>query len=145
MTIRSTRWAGAAVGALFAASLALPAAADPSPTPGQAATPAVQARKPAHHHTTHKAHQGQQLALTPRPATLPTSPAPPRVGPAPTPNDGVTAPVENADPKTDLQPSVFSLHYPPQGDGYTTGSSPQAMDDRNAARATGVQLTVPLK
>ena len=145
MTIRSIRWAGAALGMLLAAGPTPPAAADPSLAGGQAAAPAMQAHRPMRHHASHKVHQGQQIALTPRPATLPTPPAPPRVGPAPTPNDGVTAPVENADPKTDLQPSVFALHYPPQGDGYTTGSSPQAMDDRNAARATGVELTVPLK
>ncbi len=144
MIVRSNRWPGAALGLLFAAGLALPAAAEQAPAVNQAGAPGVQARKPTHHHVTHKPRQSQQLALT-RPATLPTPPAPPRVGPAPTPNDGVTAPVENPDPKTDLQPSVFSLHYPPQGDGYTTGSSPQAMDDRNAAKATGVQLTVPLK
>ena len=144
MTVRSNRWPSAALGLLFAAGLALPAAADPAAAVNQAGAPALQARKPTHHHVTHKPRQSQQLALT-RPAILPTPPAPPRVGPAPTPNDGVTAPVENPDPKTDLQPSVFSLHYPPQGDGYTTGSSPQAMDDRNAAKATGVQLTVPLK
>ena len=144
MTVRSNS-PRLALGLLCAVCLALPAAADPGPVAGQTRAPAVQARQSTHRHASHKAvRQSQQLALT-RPATLPAPPAPPRVGPAPTPNDGVTAPVENADPKTDLQPSVFSLHYPPQGDGYTTGSSPQAMDDRNAAKATGVQLTVPLK
>jgi hypothetical protein len=47
--------------------------------------------------------------------------------------------------ETSVAPSVFQLHYPPQGEGYVTGSSPQAMDDHNAAKATGVQVTVPLQ
>jgi hypothetical protein len=61
------------------------------------------------------------------------------------PNDSVSAPIPESSPETQVAPSVFQLHYPPQGEGYVNGSSPQAMDDRNAAKATGVQVTVPLQ
>ncbi len=64
--------------------------------------------------------------------------------PAPVPNESVNAPTDSGPAGTNVGPSVFALHYPPQGDGYVTGSSPQAMDDRNAAKATGVQMKVPL-
>jgi hypothetical protein len=61
------------------------------------------------------------------------------------PNDSVSAPIPPSSTETQVAPSVFQLHYPPQGEGYVTGSSPQAMDDHNAAKATGVQVTVPLQ
>ena len=64
--------------------------------------------------------------------------------PAPVPNEWVSAPNDPAASGASVAPSVFQLHYPPQGEGYVTGSSPQAMDDRNAAKATGVQMKVPL-
>jgi hypothetical protein len=48
-------------------------------------------------------------------------------------------------PATSVTPSLLQLHYPNVGDGYVEGSSPAAMDDRNAAKAPGVEMQVPLK
>ena len=79
-------------------------------------------------------------------APLPAAPAQ-RVAsttsPAPIPNESVSPP-DAPPPKAEISPRSFQLHYPPVGDGYVTGSSSQAMDDREAAKATGVQMTVPL-
>lgn len=99
-------------------------------------------RSAVHHHHRKPAH-----AVRPKIAALPAAPAAPSVasaGPAPVPNEALTPPIDNTAQETKVAPSVFSLHYPNQGDGYVTGSSPQAMDDRNAARATGVEMKVPL-
>ena len=75
-------------------------------------------------------------ATTGKPASLETT--------APTPNEGVTAPIDQSDQETSMAPAVMQIHYPPMGDGYTNGSSAQAMDDREAAKVTGVQLRMPL-
>ena len=78
-------------------------------------------------------------------ADSPSQPAaPPASGPAPVPNEAVNAPIDNTQQETSVAPSVFQLHYPPQGDGYTRGSTSQALDDREAAKATGVEVKVPL-
>ena len=96
----------------------------------------------ARHRAVH--HRRQTAAPVAQPAAARTPAGPPVAGPAPVPNDSVTAPnpTQAGDPM--VAPSVFALHYPPQGEGYVTGSSPQAMDDRNAAKVTGVQMTLPL-
>ena len=99
---------------------------------------------PAHHAALHR--HKRHAAVKP---TLPQTGAAPATpvaatSPAPVPNEAVAAPIDNPAPETNVAPSVFQLHYPPQGDGYTTGSSSQAMDDREAAKATGVEVKVPL-
>lgn len=110
------------------------------PSPQHSA--ATQHRRTVHHH--HRTH------LASRPEVQPLSPAPTPVAsntaPAPVPNENVGQPkADNPPPSsTSVEPQVFQLHYPPQGEGYVTGSSPQAMDDRNAAKATGVQMQMPL-
>ncbi len=101
------------------------------------------ARKPASQHGSHTRHH-RVAARTQLPPPAPAGTQASATTPAPVPNEAVTAPDDAANPHTDVAPSVFQLHYPPQGDGYVTGSSPQAMDDRNAAKATGVQMKVPL-
>ena len=127
-SISPVRWP--AIPALLAACMfAAPALAQP--TPARAHHP-----RRAHHH-----------ALAAAPPAHPAGPplqASDATAPAPVPNEAVTPPLDHASQSANLAPSVFQLHYPPQGDGYVTGSSPQAMDDRNAAKATGVQATVPL-
>ncbi len=94
---------------------------------------------PRHHHGLRSADPA-----SPAPAHGPLQAASATTAPAPLPNESVAAPLPHTAPETAVAPSVFQLHYPPQGDGYVTGSSPQAMDDRNAAKATGVEVTVPL-
>ncbi len=100
---------------------------------------------PAHHHTSHKTHRHAQAAsLAPLASTAAAPPAAPTSSPAPVPNEALNAPIDNTSTETTAAPRVFQLHYPPQGDGYTTGSSSQALDDREAAKATGVEVKVPL-
>jgi hypothetical protein len=83
-------------------------------------------------------------------AAAPLQPVAPQSRPTPTdtaapiPNSSVTPPIDNSDQETTVAPAVMQIHYPPQGDGYTSGSSAQAMDDREAAKVTGVLVKVPL-
>lgn len=135
MTARISYFAWAA--AMMVAAGPSLAAADPAAAP---AAPAV--HHPVHHrHARHLGHARTSASIQPLPPAVAT---PPAAGPAPVPNEAVNAPIDNPTPETNAGPSVFQLHYPPQGDGYVTGSSPQAMDDRNAAKATGVEVKVPL-
>lgn len=124
---------------LFAAVLLLPGAmahADPADT-------ATRPRQASHRHARHHAHAQASAGLI-QPQAKPAAATPPEAGPAPVPNEAVAAPINDPAPQPSAGPSVFQLHYPPQGDGYVTGSSPQALDDRDAAKATGVEVKVPL-
>jgi len=114
-------------------ALALPAHADTAKAPAQ--TP---------HHRHHATHRRRMAAATPiQPLTPPSRPAPTDTA-APVPNQAITPPIDNTDQSTSVAPAVMQIHYPPQGDGYTTGSSAQAMDDREAAKVTGLQMHMPL-
>jgi hypothetical protein len=117
-------------------TLSLPAFAD---------TPAT--AKPAAHPATHHRHTAKRTTLAANRAIRPlTQPAHPTAtdSSAPVPNQGITPPIDNADQETSVAPAVMQIHYPPQGDGYTLGSSAQAMDDKQAAKVTGVLVHVPL-
>ncbi len=107
------------------------------------AAPASSQASPARLHHTRRHHHALAAAPSAGPEAPAAQPANTTTA-APVPDEAVTPPVDNPSPSANLAPSVFQLHYPPQGDGYVTGSSPQAMDDRNAAKATGMQATVPL-
>ena len=96
-----------------------------------------------HRHTRSHHHRVAARTLAPIPAQ-PADRQASATTPAPVPNESVGAPNDPVASGASVAPSVFQLHYPPQGEGYVTGSSPQAMDDRNAAKATGVQMKVPL-
>ncbi len=61
------------------------------------------------------------------------------------PDDQVTAPVAPEESRTHVSPTMFDLGTRYQGDGYTYGSSPQAMDDRRSAHVPGLSLKVPLQ
>ncbi len=70
---------------------------------------------------------------------------PPEPGtPAPVPDDNLTPPTAPKTPSTHVTPALMSLNYPWFGDGYVPGSSPQAMDDRNTAKAPGLEVRMPL-
>jgi hypothetical protein len=121
-----------AVNVLAGAAFAAPAMAD-------TAQPA-----PVHHTRHHVRHVTHHAAIAP---LAPASPAPQPVAAdntAPMPNESVTAPIPKQDEDPTMAPAVMQIHYPPMGDGYTTGSSAQAMDDREAAKVTGVQIKMPL-
>jgi len=120
---------------LIAVACCHAAAADPAPTQ----TPA---------HPTHRAHHARHVrkpdpTVAAKPASLP--PAIAGTEPAPVPNEAVNDVPPGQAPETRVTPSLLQLHYPSVGDGYVQGSSPQAMDDRNAAKAPGVEVQVPLK
>ena len=114
-------------------------------SPAGASPQADGSAAPVHHASVrhHRRHTPVR-PVAPLAAATPSAPATPVSSPAPVPNESVAAPIEDPAPQTSVAPSVFQLHYPPQGDGYTTGSSSQAMDDREAAKATGVEVKVPL-
>jgi|GEM_PF-3546623 len=112
---------------------AMPTMADQGPGP----------RRAVHHrHATRRARPA--FGIAPLPAAS-RDRAAATVSAAPVPNENITPPAADPNPTTTLEPKVFSLHYPPQGDGYPPGSSAQDMADEGAARVNGVQLTVPLK
>jgi len=117
---------------------ALPAFAT---TPPAAAKPAAKPAAHRHHHTARHRRMAQATPI--QPIAPQSRPAPTETA-APVPNTAVTPPVDNADQHMSVAPAVMQIHYPPMGDGYTTGSSAQAMDDREAAKVTGLQVHVPL-
>ncbi len=118
---------------LAGVAFSAPALADTAPATAQTA-------HHTHHHKRSAAHQAALAPLTPPAQAKPAL----DVNSAPIPNEGVTAPIDNRDQDTSVAPAVMQIHYPPIGDGYTLGSSAQAMDDREAAKVTGVQVKVPL-
>jgi hypothetical protein len=103
-----------------------------------AAWPAL-ATKPHRHAKPQKIVSSQIARLTPASHAPEADP-----NAAPVPNENVTPPIDNSDQSASVAPAVMQIHYPPQGDGYVSGSSAQAMDDREAAKVTGVQIHMPL-
>jgi hypothetical protein len=97
----------------------------------------------ARHHARHTQRATAQAAPPPAAQRLPAAIA--GTQPAPVPNEDVTDVPPGQAPATTVTPSLLQLHYPNVGDGYIEGSSPQEMDDRNAAKAPGVEVQVPLK
>lgn len=65
-------------------------------------------------------------------------------GPAPTPNQDLSAPSVPEARGPNVSPTVFHLNNRYAGDGYVYGSSPQGMDDRRAATIPGVKLSMPV-
>jgi len=118
-------------GALFGAAWLVAAAPDPA-----AAAPTHHARRLRHVH---------KAAPPPAPAAARVPPAIAGTEPAPVPDEAVSDVPPGQAPATQVTPSLLQLHYPNLGDGYVQGSSPQAMDDRNTAKAPGVEVQVPLK
>jgi hypothetical protein len=108
-----------------------------------AASPALATKKPLHGH--HHAKAQREVASNQIHPLMPPARAPvadPNA--APVPNENVTSPIDTSDQAASVAPAVMQIHYPPQGDGYVIGSSAQAMDDREAAKVTGVLMHIPL-
>lgn len=123
---------------------AQPASSAPTASAAQPVTETARVTPPVRRHL----RRHRRLASRSAPAIVPPAPQQQAAGammPAPVPNEGAVAPPDRASQRANVGPSVFQLHYPPQGDGYVTGSSPQAMDDRNASKATGVEMKIPLQ
>jgi hypothetical protein len=121
----------------------MPAVAQEAP---DAAAPTAPA--PAPHHTVHHArrHHRHGHPAKPAPEAQTAAPVqPPAYTEAPTPNGNLLPPQESVPPNTSVLPGTMQLHYPPSGEGYVPGSSPQAMDDARTAKVPGVTLHVPLQ
>jgi hypothetical protein len=114
-------------------------------TPPARAQQAAQPTSAPHHARRHRAHHHADNLPAPQPhQDVAVSPALPG-SPAPVPDEATLPPTHESSPSTNVSPAIMGLHYPEVGNGYVPGSSPQAMDDKNAASAGGVQVTVPLR
>jgi hypothetical protein len=116
-------------------------------SPADAADPPAQKAAVSHAHHAHRARHAHKAAVPPA-APAAAAKLPPAIAgtePAPVPNEAVSDVPPGQAPATHVTPSLLQLHYPNVGDGYVQGSSPQAMDDRNTAKAPGVEVEVPLK
>ena len=79
-------------------------------------------------------------------ATFATAPVqPPAYTEAPQPNANLLPPAEPVPQSVSVVPGNLQLHYPPSGDGYVLGSSPQAMDDEHTARFPGLTVHFPMQ
>ncbi len=97
-----------------------------------------------HHHARHHHHRHADHTAALQNLTRPPSPPVTARTQAPIPDETVTAPASSSNPSPSVEPAVIQIHYPPMGDGYPLGSSPQAMDDREAAKVTGLEVKLPL-
>ena len=115
--------------------------------PARAATPTgTPARTTQHAPHVHHRHHSSTAAARPLVAPVPTADrATAGTQPAPIPNENVPDVPPGQAPATQVTPSLLQLHYPHVGDGYVQGSSPSAIDDRNTAKAPGVEMQMPLK
>ena len=99
------------------------------------------------HSTVHR-HRHRRHTVAPKPPPEAQTAAPvqaPVYTEAPTPNGNLLPPQESVPPNTAVLPGTMQLHYPPSGEGYVPGSSPQAMDDARTAKVPGVTLHVPIQ
>jgi hypothetical protein len=146
-----------AAGGLAAASAQTVSAPESSTLPAASSSTSMTA---APHHVHHRRHHIRR-SRAPLASTSHTAPS---ATTAATGSQGfVPAPVvpqaqETQDPKanlvppeapvakdTDVSPGTMQLHYPFSGNGYVTGSSPQAMDDATTAKIPGVIVKMPLQ
>jgi hypothetical protein len=101
-------------------------------------------RRRGRHHS-HVLHHRRPLPPQPDTGTASQAPTPPAYSSAPTPDGNLLPPHEYIPPATSVVPGALQLHYPPSGNGYVTGSSPQALDDDRTAKVPGLTLHVPLQ
>jgi hypothetical protein len=72
----------------------------------------------------------------------PVVPQPPA---APNPDANILPPTAPVPQHQEVSPQTMQLHYPFAGNGYVTGSSPQAMDDATTAKIPGVIVQMPIQ
>jgi hypothetical protein len=138
--------------AAIAGALAVGLAASTMPALGQEA-PASAAPAPVVHHPVHRPrphhHRAHHRTAATATGTLePQAPAPvqrPAYTDAPRPDADLLPPKEYVPPNAAVIPGTMQLHYPPSGEGYVPGSSPQAMDDARTAKVPGVTLHLPIQ
>jgi hypothetical protein len=65
--------------------------------------------------------------------------------PAPVPNENIGPPQAPPDTSTQIDPGTLHIHYPPLGNGYLPGSSPQDMANTQTPQVPGVTMKMPLQ
>ena len=122
--------------------------------PSQAQASSSPARHVYHHHfhTRHRAAAPLARATAPRQSAPPADdrgfvPAPvvPQAPPVTDANANLLPPQASVPGGTQVAPGTMQLHYPFAGNGYVTGSSPQAMDDATTAKIPGVIVKLPIQ
>ncbi len=101
--------------------------------------------KPAAHHHRHRTHH---VHVPPAPPSVPAPASEADADgttPAPVPNQDIGPPGAQASTSPSLDPGSLHLHYPPLGDGYLPGSSPQDMANTQTPKVPGAVYTVPLQ
>jgi hypothetical protein len=162
-----TRWNAAALAlgcmGIWAAAAGDALARQASGAP-PAAPPTTQAAPPPRHHHHHHHHVRHRVAaarvhglggepaaavLRPNPGAsadgyvpAPVVPQPPA---APDAEANIVPPKEPVPQQQQVSPQTMQLHYPFAGNGYVTGSSPQAMDDATTAKIPGVIVQMPIQ
>ncbi len=131
----------------FAALLLATAVCSPADAADPATPPATlhHANRARHARHVHRGNAGGNALPTAPSAAAKLPPAIAGTEPAPVPDEAVSDVPPGQAPATRVTPGLLQLHYPNVGDGYVQGSSPQAMDDRDTAKAPGLEVQVPLK
>ncbi len=111
-----------------------------------ASTPPVAAPVKTHHARHHRRHT---VRLQAQPSAPIGSPAPSQAEagttPAPMPNEDIGPPRAPTDTSASVDPGSLSIHYPPLGNGYLPGSSPQDMANTQTPKVPGVTVNMPLQ
>lgn len=115
-----------------------------APIRAQAQAPAPATPAPVHHHRHHHA-----VYHRPPPAPPASPEAAPQASagtsPAPVPNENIGPPQAPPDTSTQVDPGTLHIHYPPLGNGYLPGSSPQDMANTQTPQVPGVTVKMPLQ
>ncbi len=118
------------------------APAQPEPAPASVPSPATPVHRHRHRHTAR-----HPLTQAPSPVPPPARSDADAAGttPAPVPNEDIGPPRVPPGTSPSLDPGSLHLHYPPLGDGYLPGSSPQDMANSQTPKVPGATYTVPLQ
>ena len=112
-----------------------------------AAVPQVQVPPRTHHL---RRHRHRVIGLQGQPPAPIGTPAPQEAGtagtsPAPVPNEDIGPPRTPTATDPSVDPGNLSIHYPPLGNGYLPGSSPQDVANTQTPKVPGVTVKVPLE
>lgn len=104
---------------------------------------AQQTPQPQHHTRHHRAHvaSARPLPILPQQPVTPQS----RFADAPTPNPDIGPPDARPPPAISVQPELLQQHVTPTGQGYTYGSTPEAIQNADTAKAPGVGIDIPVR
>jgi hypothetical protein len=97
-----------------------------------------------HHHHHHVSYHRPAQPLANSPAAAGTHMAA-GTSPAPVPNENIGPPQPPPDTSAEVDPGTLHIHYPPLGNGYLPGSSPQDMANTQTPQVPGVTVKMPLQ